>query len=318
MTDLYDAALQGAGACRIEERGVLAVSGPDRQKFLHGILSNDVARRAPGDGCLAALMDAKGHIVALMRVLVTRDVVLLEMPTERLERVQSIFAHYRVAAPVRFAPRSDVVLGLLGPRAAAVLAEVGAGVPAEPPESHVQSRIVDAEVLVARASDLPAKGFVVHAAPDAAGKVLDVLVSAGAALLDRSVLDVLRIEEGIPWYGRDVSEDNLLHETGLVASFHSATKGCYLGQEVMARLQGRGGNVNRRLRGLRLEAPAVPGAVVNAGGVEIGRVTTAGVSPRLGPVAMAYVHRAQAAPGASVLVGDSPAAVVELPFRVPA
>lgn len=293
------------------------MSGPDRQKFLHGILSNEVAGRAPGGGSLAALMDVKGRIVALMRVLVAEDVVLLEMPAERLERVESILAHYRVAAPVRFARRPAVVLGLVGPRAGNVLAAVGAGLPAEAPESHVRTRIGDAEVLVARASDLPAKGLVVHAGPDSAGGVFDALVSAGAALLDRPTLDVLRVEDGIPWYGRDVSEDNLLHETGLVALFHSPTKGCYLGQEVVARLEGRGGHVSRRLRGLRLEAPAAAGAEVSAGGVEIGRVTTAGVSPRLGPLAMAYLHRAQAGAGSSVLVGGSPATVVELPFRGP-
>jgi folate-binding protein YgfZ len=312
---LYDAARENAGSCRLEERGILAVSGPDRQKFLHGILSNDVAGRQPGSGCLAALMDVKGHIVALMRVLVANDVVLLEMPAERLERVQSILTHYRVAAPVRFVPRPGVVLGVVGPRAGSILAALGADLPAEPPESHTRTRIRDAEVLVARASDLPAKGFIIHAAPDLADGVLDALVAAGADLLDQPTLDVLRVEEGIPWYGSDVSEDNLLHETGLVALFHSTTKGCYLGQEVVARLEGRGGNVSRRLRGLRLEAPAAPGADVSAGGVGVGRVTTAGVSPRLGPVAMAYVHRAQANAGSSVLVGDSPAIVVELPFR---
>jgi folate-binding protein YgfZ len=317
VTDLYDAARETAGASRLEERGVLAVSGPDRQKFLHGILSNDVAGRAPGSGCLAALMDVKGHIVALLRVLVAKDVVFLELPAERVERVQSMLAHYRVASPVRFARGPAEVLALLGPRAGSVLAALGAELPKEPPESHVQTRIGDAEVLVARASDLPAKGFVLHVGPDAVSAVLDALVSAGAALLDRSTVDVLRVEDGIPWYGSDVSEENLLHETGLVALFHSPTKGCYLGQEVVARLEGRGGNVSKRLRGLRLETPAAAGTALSAGGAEVGRITTAGISPRLGAVAMAYVHRAHADAGSSVLVDGSRATVVDLPLREP-
>ena len=217
------------------------------------------------------------------------------MPTERLKRVESTLAHYRVAAPVRFAPQPASVLGLLGPRAGDVLAAVGAELPAEPPEAHVRTRVGAAEVLVARASDLPGNAFVLHVGPDAANAVLDAVVSTGAALLDRSTLDVLRVEEGIPWYGTDVGEENLLHETGLVAIFHSPTKGCYLGQEVVARLEGRGGNVSKRLRGLRLETPCRAGTALSAGGVDAGRVTTAGVSPRFGPVAMAYVHRGHAA-----------------------
>jgi folate-binding protein YgfZ len=123
-------------------------------------------------------------------------------------------------------------------------------------------------------------------------------------------LDVLRVEMLRPWYGSDVSEENLLHETGLVAECHSPAKGCYIGQEVVARLEARGGNVNKALRGLRLSAPASAGSAVTLEGREIGRVTTAAVSPRLGPIALAYVHRAHIAPGAGVEVGGAPATVV--------
>jgi folate-binding protein YgfZ len=313
VTDPFDAAREGAGLARLGERGILAVSGPDRKKFLHSMLSNDVAGREVGRGCLAALMDVKGRILALMRVLVAKDAVFLEMPTERLKRVESTLAHYRVAAPVRFAPQPASVLGLLGPRAGDVLAAVGVEVPAGA-EAHAVSQIGGAEVRVARASDLPAKGFVLHADADQVDEVARTLASAGAVPLDGPTLDVLRVEEGMPWYGPDVSEENLLHETGLVTLYHSPTKGCYVGQEVVARLEGRGGNVSKRLRGLRLEAPALAGAAVSADGADVGRVTTAGVSPRFGPVAMAYLHRSHAAAGSAVAVGGSGATVVELPF----
>jgi tRNA-modifying protein YgfZ len=113
-----------------------------------------------------------------------------------------------------------------------------------------------------------------------------------------------------PWYGPDVTEENLLHETGLVGECHSPAKGCYVGQEVVARLEARGGNVNKALRGLRLSAPASAGAAVTVEGRDVGRVTTAGVSPRLGPIALAYVHRSHFAPGTAVEVGGAPATVV--------
>ncbi|MFN8093286.1 MAG: glycine cleavage T C-terminal barrel domain-containing protein [Vicinamibacteria bacterium] len=140
--------------------------------------------------------------------------------------------------------------------------------------------------------------------------VADALRAAGAAPLSPAELDALRVEALRPWYGVDVTEDNLLHETGLLAECHSATKGCYLGQEVIARLEGRGGNVSRALRGLRLSAPAAAGDAITHEGREVGRVTTAAVSPRLGPIAMGYVHRGAFAAGTVVEVAGAPATVV--------
>jgi folate-binding protein YgfZ len=122
------------------------------------------------------------------------------------------------------------------------------------------------------------------------------------------------VEAGRPWYGRDVSEENLLHETGLVSECCSFQKGCYLGQEVVARLDARGGHVNKRLRGLRLSAPAADGAAVMAEQKEVGLVTTAAVSPRFGPIALAYLHRSHTDRGSSVSVAGHPATVADLPF----
>ena len=157
-----------------------------------------------------------------------------------------------------------------------------------------------------RAGDLPGGGFVLHAAPEDAAAVWEALRAAGARPVGRDVLDALRVEALRPWYGSDVTEQNLLHETGLVAECHSPAKGCYVGQEVVARLEARGGHVNKALRGLRLSAPAAAGAAVTAEGREVGRVTTAAVSPRLGPIALAYVHRDHFAAGTAVEVGRGP------------
>jgi folate-binding protein YgfZ len=134
--------------------------------------------------------------------------------------------------------------------------------------------------------------------------------------ISRETLDVLRIEDGRPWYGPDVTEDNLLHETGLLREYHSPTKGCYVGQEVIARLDARGGKVNKMMRGLRLSAPAQAGSTVTSEGKEVGRLTTAGISKRLGPIAMGYVHRSRFEPGTHVEVDGAPAAVVRLPFEL--
>jgi len=309
----YAAAREGAALVDLRERGLLVATGPQRQKFLNGILSNELLQRPAGQGCLAALMDVKGHLQALMRALVTADSVVLEMPAERLAPVEATLLHYKVAAPVRFAQPAAAVLGLVGPRAAELLAGLGADVAALAPEVHLTAALPGGEARVARASDLPG-GFVLHALSDAVPTLWSALTAAGALPLGREALDALRVEHGLPWYGRDVTEDNLLHETGLVALCHSPSKGCYLGQEVVARLEARGGNVNRALRGLRLEAPVADGAELRAGEDVVGRVTTAAVSPRLGPIALAYVHRNHFVPGTRLDAAGVPATVAALPL----
>jgi tRNA-modifying protein YgfZ len=311
----YAAAREGAGVLDLTGRGLLAVTGPQRVKFLHNVVSNDLVSRKPGQGVRAALMDVKGRLLVLLRALVTEDAVLLEMPGERLDAMEALLVHYRVAAPVRFARPAVAVLGLVGPRARDTLARAGAALPAEmAAEDHALASIGAAEVRVVRAGDLPAGGWVLHARPEDVSAVRSGLTSAGAVAIGEAALDVLRIEDGRPWYGRDIVEENLLHETGLVGEYHSPSKGCYVGQEVVARLEARGANVNKVLRGLRLSAPAGRGAVLRADGREVGRITTAGVSPRLGPIAMAFVHRSKAEPGSVMDVDGAPATVELLPF----
>jgi tRNA-modifying protein YgfZ len=310
----YAAARDDAGLVVLPERDLLAVSGPLRQKFLHNLLSNEVASLAPGAGRRAAFMDVKGHLLALLRLLVARDEVWLELPAERLEAVEERLAHYRVAAPVRFAHRPTVVLALLGSGAPARLRDAGIEPPADP-ESHAAARLADRAVEVVRAGDLPGVGFVLHVDPADAEPVWDALLGLDVRPVGRRALDALRIETGRAWYGWDVREENLLHETGLLAECHSPAKGCYVGQEVVARLEGRGGHVSKALRGLRLSTPALRGAEVRAQERVVGKVTSAAVSPRLGPIAMAYVQRGHFEPGTELEVGGRSALVTALPFE---
>jgi len=300
----------------LPDRGVIAVTGVLRQKFLHGLLSNEVQSLLPGQGRRAALMDAKGHLLALMRVLVGQAEVWLEVAGGRRDLVLEQLEFYRVAAPVRFQSRPVEVLAIMGPAARDVLAKTGLDLPELEPEAHVAGAVGGQPVLVARAGDMPAEGYVLHAESAAAAAAAAALEAAGAVAITFGTLDVLRVEDGRPWYGPDITEDNILHETGLVAEYHSPTKGCYVGQEVIARLDARGGNVNKMMRGLRLSATAEAGSTVASVGKEVGRVTTAGASPRLGPVAMGYVHRSRFEPGTHVEVDGAPASVVRLPFEV--
>jgi folate-binding protein YgfZ len=305
----HAAARERAAVADLAVRSVLEVFGPSRQTFLHGMLSHDVAGRAPGQGCRAALLNARGAVRALVRALTDDEAVALETDLDCVGLLQEVLEHHRVAAPVRFAPRPTAVLALLGPDAPGVLRSAGEELPPEEPEAHRVTRIEGHAVRVVRAGDMPGGGFVLHTAPEAAAAVWHTLLSAGVRPLGLDALDARRVETLRPWYGSDVSEENLLHETGLVAECHSPAKGCYLGQEVVGRLEARGANVNKALRGLWLSAPAAPGTPLRADGKHVGRITTAAVSPRLGPIALAYVHRGHFAAGTVVEAAGAPATV---------
>jgi folate-binding protein YgfZ len=310
----YEAARKGATFCTVEDRALLVVTGPLRQKFLQGMLSHDVLARVPGQGCRAALMDVKGHLLTFARALVTESDVRLELPAARRAMVEQLLMHYRVAAPVRFAASDEQVLALLGPRVLEHLRTLVSDLPTLEPESHVRITIGGAEVRLARAGDMPAAGCVIHVARDNAEAVRRALESAGFMPLGRAALDALRVEDGRAWYGLDVTEANLLHETGLVAEYHSPTKGCYVGQEVIARLEARGANVNQRLRGLRLSEPRTAGTTLRADDKEAGVLTTGAISPRHGAIAMAYVRRGHDAPGTILDAAGARAEVVALPM----
>jgi tRNA-modifying protein YgfZ len=305
----YSAGREGAALVTLA-RGTLDVSGPKRQDFLHSMLSNEVKSLAPGSGCRAASMTAKGSLQALLRVLVDKSVVVLETEQDRLEPVLRTLEFHKVGAPVRFATGKTAVLAVLGPRAGEALERAGATTLPEADEAHVEVELGGTKLRLVRASDLPGAGFVLHAPLDAVDAVAGALRGAGAEPIGRETTDALRVEALCPWYGTDIDEHNLLHETGLLGAVHSSTKGCYVGQEVIARLEGRGGNVNKALRGLRLTAPAAAGDPVTAAGKNVGYVTTAAVSPRLGFVALGYVHRSHFAPGSAVEVAGAPATVV--------
>jgi aminomethyltransferase len=298
----YDAARGGKAFLPLPERGVLEAKGPDRVKFLQAMLSNEVASLAVGEARLSALLTVKGHVETLLRVVATPQALLLEMPRDRLAAVEATLQHYRVAAPVRFQALPLRVLAVFGPAAGAAIEAVETALPERKP-------------MMAVASDLPATGRVLYVASEDEGVVEAALVASGTALLDRPALDALRVEEGRAWFGADVTEESLLHETGMLLEYASLTKGCYLGQEVVARLEGRGANVSKALRGLRLAGPVAAGAAVTADGAEVGRVTTAALSPELGPIAMASLRRSHLEPGTAVTVGNVAGTVALLPLR---
>jgi len=304
----YAALTEGCGLLDLQDFGSLAVEGPERVSFLHRILSQDVKSLRPGEGAKGALLDLKGHIVTLLRVLAFEKQIALEAPADRLAPLEAALVHYKVGTPVRFRTEPLVFLGLGGPKAALALE----GTPAEalPPEGHTSVTLAGETLRISRTTLLPGGGFVLGVSESGVPAVWDALMDRGAQPAGRKALDLARIEYGRAWFGRDITSQNLLHEADLVSEYHSSQKGCYIGQEVIARLEARGGNVNKKLRILRAQAPLEPQAPLLHGSEDAGFATTTGVSPRFGPVALAFVRRPHFEPGSVLTAAGAPAEVV--------
>ena len=181
---------------------------------------------------------------------------------------------------------------------------------------HSPTRFV--QTIFNRVTDTGEPGFDVYVETAHAAALTSALTAAGVAALDRDTAEAIRIEAGVPRFGRDMDEDTIPLEAGIETRAISFSKGCYVGQEVIIRVLHRGhGRVARKLMGLRIESGAVPsaGTPVRDGTREIGHVTSSAQSPAAKqPVALAYLHRDFLTPGTTVSVDGATAVVTELPF----
>ena len=298
----YERLTDSAGLVDRSGRGKLLLTGAEAAEFLQGQVTNDVEGLSPGQGCYAALLTHKGKMRADMRVIRGPDWIRLDTEPGTLAPLLSTIQTYSLGRDVRWEDRTsaDVILSLVGPEARGAL-------DAAPPED--EHAFIEGEHGLYIATDLGVD--VVCAAEEADG----VRVALGVEDVSEETAECLRIESGRPRHGIDTKEDTIPQEAGLNERAVNFEKGCYVGQETVARLHYKG-KPNRHLRGLRLEQPAAGGAPIHRGDREVGTVGSACVSPRLGPIALAIVRR-EAAPGETVLVGEerSPGRVVELPFE---
>jgi folate-binding protein YgfZ len=296
---------EAVGLVDRSERGKLALTGPQAKELLSGQVTNDIEALSPGTGCYAALLTNKGKMLADLRVLdLSPPTPELWLDTERVA-LQALFDSLRRGAvgwdaQLHKRTLEQALLALVGPRAEEA---VGGAVGRE--HANRRAQLGGADVLLV-ATDLGVD--VVCAAQDAerVRGALDVPEVPEAAA------EVLRVESGRPRYGVDLDDATIPQEAGLNDRAVSFTKGCYVGQETVARLHYRG-KPNRQLRGLRLSAPVASGTPLLLGEREVGRVGSSVVSPRHGAIALALVRR-EAAVGDELAAGEARAVVVELPF----
>ena len=309
LAEEHRAATTGCALVDRSERGKLALTGAEAAEFLHGQVTNDVVGLAAGSGCYAAFLTHKGKMQGDLRILHTGDELWLDTERVALQPLFNTIHRFKLGLAVELHKRTveRCLLSLLGPEARRV-----AGADDLPEEEHAnRPGDVEGVPVLLVATDV---GVDLIADAARAEKLAAALRERGAIPISEETAECIRVETGRPRFGRDVGEDTIPQEAGLNERAVSFTKGCYVGQETVARLHYRG-RPNRHLRGLRLTEPAASGDPVHLGEREIGRVGTAVVSPVHGPIALALLRR-EAEPGAEVAVGAEgrPAAVVELPF----
>jgi folate-binding protein YgfZ len=341
LEEEYRTLTEGCGLLDRSQRGKLALTGAGAgaAEFLNGQVTNDVRALAPGEGCYAAFLTHKGKMLGDLRVLVTEDELLLDTERVALQALFDMIRRFSIGYDAQLHKRTleTALLSLIGPEARAVAASAldGSGdlppeaphahrealdwpddMPPERPHAHREATIADRPVRLISAG--PPSGIDVLCATEDRKAVHAALLEAGAREVAEQATEIVRVELGIPRYGIDLDETVIPQEAGLNERAVSFTKGCYVGQETVARLHYRG-KPNRHLRGLKLPPEPSPmtqaGTELRLGDRAVGHVGSAVVSPRLGRIGLALLRR-EAQQGSTVAVGDdaATAVVVELPF----
>lgn len=320
-----------AGIVDLSCRSRLCLTGADRSRFLHGQVTNNVKDLKPGQGCYAALVTAKGKLQSDLNIYCLADELLLDFEPGLGPGVAERFEKFIIADDVQVvdvAPHYGL-LGVLGPKSAEVVAKLGLDLVAPEKPLHF-TRMADptlGEIYCMNHARGSAAGCDLFVPTGALAAVADKLIAAakefGGGACGWQALELVRVEAGIPRFGIDMDENNLAPEAGIESRAISYSKGCYIGQEVIARIRTYG-QVARALRGLVLpddlrELP-VRGTKLFVDDKEVGFVTSAIASPTFKKnLALAYVRREHNEPGATlgVQLGDQtiPATVTALPFH---
>ena len=314
--DMYASALERTVIADERTAGRIFMRGRDRAALLHRLSTNDIERLKPGEGTLTVLTTPIGRIIDLLTVHALDDALLIVTSPDQGPPVfghlrRNIFFNDQVT--LEAAGRTHAQMALYGPKAACLIAELTGAAIDLPLHGITTTVIAGVRLLIARRKPIGGDSFTLYIPSDGYDAVYAALLTS-ATPIDSDTLDVLRIEQGYGAFGRELSQEYIPLETGLLDAV-SFSKGCYVGQEIIARMESRG-RLAKRLCGLQLNQPVTPPAKLVCDGRDAGDLTSAAVSPRFGPIALAYVRTAYAEPGTVVGVEGTGVTgrVVELPF----
>lgn len=288
----YQALREGAAILDLSARGRIRASGEDRKRLLHAMTTNHVQELEPGRTIYAFFLNAQGRIQADVWIHAEEEYLLLDVEPEVREKVYAHLDKFIIADDVTLEDitATTAEIAVEGPHASALLP---------------QGIVVDATVT-------GQAGFRMVVPVEQKDAVLEALQAAGGVPASADDILSVRLENGVPRYGDDISDASLVQETQQLQAVHF-NKGCYLGQEIVERVRSRG-QVNRLLTKLRIDGSAVPaaGEKVMAGDQEAGTVTSAAYSPAGECVrALAYLRAKFIVPGAGLTVGGAAAEVVQ-------
>jgi len=324
----YDAARHRAAFLDRCDRGRIVVSGADRRSYLQGLMTNDIAALQAGQGCYTAYLTAQGRMIADLYVYELGDVLLLMLAGSAKDSVMAKLDQFIFSEDVQLGDVTGTFaqIAIVGPAAAGIVAGALRDVApdaltAMADHANIRAEWSGGSAIVTRVMDTGERGFELYVEGGQVDALKATLRAAGASELDEAAAEALRIESGVPLFGRDMDEETIPLEAGIESRAISFTKGCYVGQEVIIRVLHRGhGRVARKLVGLAVEGERIPeaGTAIASGEREIGHVTSSAGSPALGrPIALGYVHRDFLDAGTRVAIGDQPATVTALPFAGP-
>ena len=304
-------------------RGRLAVKGNDRVEFLNGMLTNDISILTEEQGCYAVITDSKAKMLSDCRIYALPDQFLLDLEPGMIKKVHDHLDRYIIAADVTLENLTEswAMLSLYGPESSHVLTK--ALKLDQIPEEEYSSRAAmmgEFDLLCVRNDITGEIGYDLYLPVGGVEKLFNILMDAGTRLVGWTALETLRIEAGIPRYGLDMDQSYFPMEAQLTQRAISETKGCYIGQETIARALAQG-KMNRLLVGLEVKGEVIPqkNQAIMKENRAIGKITSAVQSPTLGKtIALGYVHRDFSKPGStvSIIIDDQPidATVVDLPF----
>lgn len=323
----YAALRRGVVIVDRSQRTRTSLHGDRRAETLTGLVTNDVASLSPGTGQYAAALTARGKIIADVRIFARESELLVDVPVRAGAAWTAMVRKFVNPRLTRYADRTSELadVGLFGPLSRGIVGTL-TGVSVEtigalPVYGHVSTVVNGETILVTRVPELGLEGYELFVSPDARVRLWRRAMELGAVPLGLDAWEIARIEAGRPEWGLDIDDSTIPQEANF-DELHaiSYTKGCYTGQETVARVHFRG-HVNRHLRGLTYpEASPLPrGAqLFDEAGKIVGDVRSSAISPRLGGIAIAMVRR-EILPGSTVRVhwdesGDSSGTVLMLPF----
>jgi folate-binding protein YgfZ len=318
----YATLTERCGLVDRSERGKLALTGIGAVEFLNGQVTNELVGVKVGEGRYAAFLTHKGKMLGDLRILALGanpeeepNELLLDTERSTLQGLFDMIRRFKVGYEVELHKRTleRSLLSLIGPTADAVVTGALALNPGDLPlqeHDHLLAARGQIAIRVIRAGT----GFDLLFDPSAIDVIRTALVVAGAVEVSEAAAEIVRVEHGRPRYGIDLDESTIPQEADLNERAVSFTKGCYVGQETVARLYYRG-KPNRHLRGLRFSEVAEPGAELHLGDRSVGHVGSSVISPTFGPIGLALVRR-EAQPGDELTVGEGAARAIvsELPF----